>query len=173
MGMSFVHCPACHRAFDLRRFGSCPACAASADAATRAGASSSGARTPERGPRLASHAPLASLAPGCPRSAPAQAQASSPERIVAMVSELAALLERASTAELELASRALALRGMVFPRGTSPRVAGVGERLLGAGERLLGAGERLLRATDAPRQRVRRLAGRLRTAWAERGAARA
>jgi hypothetical protein len=166
--MSFVHCPACHRAYDLRRRGSCPRCvvvsAPTIAARTIAGpARSATVVSPEPGP--AGAAARGAVVPAEEAVAEvARASGSVPERIVALVDELAAVMERASIAELERASGALAALGLTTP-GRAPRLA--------AGARWLAAGERAVRAADASRHTVRRLAGRLRDAWSALGSSRA
>lgn len=243
--MSFVHCQSCHRAYDLRRQPSCPACqraeqakqaskqeavvelsaaavcvsdvvlaevevvrveAASREALpvsaplesardahwlaeanelaeTLAGSTAEGtsaepdatpARTAESSAQSAEEievvleAELVVEAEPAPRPASAalavewpQARATpvTSERIVSMVEELAAMLERASTSELEAARHQLQERGLKAPWSI--------RQLPAASGRLLAAGERLVtEAIRQPRKTVRRLASRLRDAWA-------
>ncbi len=88
----------------------------------------------------------------------AHATPATAERIVSMVEQLAAMLERASTSELEAARHKLQERGLKAPWSIKqlPAVSG---RLLAAGERLV------TEAILQPRKTVRRLASRLRDAW--------
>lgn len=79
------------------------------------------------------------------------------DRIVAMVEELAALLEGASTVELEAAQKKLQQRGLRAP--WTAQLSSGGRFLLAAGTQLVTS------AIRAPQQGARKLARRLRDAW--------
>jgi hypothetical protein len=91
--MSFVHCPSCHRAFDLRRHASCVRCAAPSTEI------------------VGSVEPASSPASSCP-------EGNAAEHIVSMVAELAALIEAAPSEALEAAQQQLARRGLAAPKPT-------------------------------------------------------
>ncbi|MBK7535862.1 MAG: hypothetical protein IPI49_10950 [Myxococcales bacterium] len=87
------------------------------------------------------------------------------QRIVALVAELSALVERASSAELLSAQRLLAERAL-------PALAPT--RWLGRGERRAAAlaadvTDRVAKAVASPRRQVARLARGLRAAWSGLG----
>lgn len=206
--MSFVHCPSCHRAYDLRRQASCPACrqrdeakhaakVAQAEAAVAAApvvVAAAPATAPVVVAAALATAPVAFAA--APATAPVVVAAAAfadgdvadgdvadgdvadsdvrdgdisdadlepfrepprEQRIVAMVEELAALLERATSAELEAARAQLHQRGLRAP-WTAQLTSG-GRFLLAAGEKLVTS------AMRAPQQGARKLARRLRDAW--------
>jgi hypothetical protein len=205
--MSFVHCPSCHRAYDLRRQASCPACRQRDEAKTVAKAAA--AAEPVIATAAVAAAPVVSEQEGCepvgaavavsepvdaelvvepaafvdaaafaaadPRDLSDAAVAVSelavsepvdaelvgepqrPQRIVAMVEALAALLERATSEELEAARAQLNQRGLRAP-WTAQLTSG-GRFLLAAGEKLVTS------AIRAPQQGARKLARRLRDAW--------
>ncbi len=215
--MSFVHCSACHRAYDLRRSPGCPSCRQKAAAAEQAAAAQAAAeqaaaeqaaaaqaaaeqaaseqaaqRATEQAAaeqaaaeqaaavqraaeverqraaapaRLADEAELiedAVVEVGPTASAAAEplaAYRAAPreERIVAMVEELAALLEGASTGELEAAQRKLQQRGLRAP--WTAQLSSGGRFLLAAGSQLVTS------AIRAPQVGARKLARRLRDAW--------
>ncbi len=79
------------------------------------------------------------------------------DRIVTMVEELAALLEGASTVELEAAQKKLQQRGLRAP--WTAQLGSGGRFLLAAGTQLVTS------AIRAPQQGARKLARRLRDAW--------
>lgn len=186
--MSFVHCPTCHRAYDLRRQASCGACRpveAKVEAKAKP-AVPEGKPAPTAEARIeAKPAPTPELKPEPkpePKSdADVEAKAAVSEeaelisdavlevaprpddvaqRIAAMVEELAALVERASIHELEKARRTLDQRGLRSLWGAPTG----GRRLLAAGERLVAGAVDVAKAA-APRRLVRRL----RDAWAGAG----
>jgi hypothetical protein len=212
--MSFVHCPSCHRAYDLRRQASCPACRQRDEAKNVAKAAA--AAEPVIATAAVAAAPVVSEQGGCEQGdaavavsetvaaavaasetvdaavavsetvdaelvdEPVAAKAAAafaaadprdlsdaalepigepprPQRIVAMVEELAALLERATSEELEAARAQLHQRGLRAP-WTAQLTSG-GRFLLAAGEKLVTS------AIRAPQQGARKLARRLRDAW--------
>ena len=168
--MSFVHCPSCHRAYDLRRQASCPACRQRDEAAAKVApapvvaepAAAAGEADadlivvvePEAGTPAA-----AAAFTGEPSDAELKpySEPPRPQRIVEMVEELAALLERATSEELEAARAGLEQRGLRAP-WTAQLTSG-GRFLLAAGEKLVTS------AIRAPQQGARKLARRLRDAW--------
>lgn len=134
-----------------------------ADAAKLAAAELAAARSA----RLADEAELVddaaeSVETSAPRIAPgdeltAYRAAPREDRIVAMVEELAALLEGASTVELEAAQQKLQQRGLRAP--WTAQLSSGGRFLLAAGTQLVTS------AIRAPQQGARKLARRLRDAW--------
>ncbi len=151
--MSFVHCPSCSRAYDLRRGASCPRCAASAKPSqpaqlehTTAGAVS---------------APEAPVGVADPRLATADLPLE--ERIVAMVAELARVVEQASTAELAAAQRLLSERRL--PGLGAGRLLGLPERAAEALHHHLGkVTAQVTRVIERPRRSATRLMRGLRSA---------
>lgn len=176
--MSFVHCPSCHRAYDLRRAASCPACQRSEAARPAVVAAPAVVTAP-------APAPVEDVSDAILVEAPARAESDLGERIAAMVEELAALVDRASTAELETARHQLDRRGL---RALWGAPAAGGSRLLAAGEWLVAGAMDVARrvsgdaakrsasedaakpvansGSEPPRQGARRLVRRLRDVWA-------
>jgi hypothetical protein len=132
--MSFVHCPSCHRAFDLRRQASCARCAAPSTALAGTMATTTAttmatttattmatttapsiAADPGRGDAVA-RAPQVAALTSAPPPAAKSAPGNAAERIVSMVAELAALIEDAPSEALEAAQRQLAQRGLAAPK---------------------------------------------------------
>ena len=179
--MSFVHCPSCQRAFDLRRQATCLRCAARnaqspparaeavAVSASAAGAEPDATNGATTG---AINGATNSATTGATGNVKAKAElAAEPalarldQRIVALVAELSALVERASSAELLSAQRLLAERAL-------PALAPT--RWLGRGERRAAAlaadvTDRVAKAVASPRRQVARLARGLRAAWSGLG----
>ena len=172
--MSFVHCPSCQRAFDLRRHGSCPGCVAARPPAADKPEAKLASATRD----VASEDVLEAMSEAAPsddswhvaaRPAPQPAPQDDrlEQRIVAMVAELAALVERASTTELVAAQRLLAARGLPALASAERRVA---QLTAGVAERVA---ERVTQVMATPRRKVARLAQGLRAAWSGLGAPRA
>lgn len=163
--MSFVHCPSCQRAFDLRRQATCLRCAAR-----------NAQSPPARAEAVAVSASAAGAEPDATTGATGNVKAKAElaaepalarldQRIVALVAELSALVERASSAELLSAQRLLAERAL-------PALAPT--RWLGRGERRAAAlaadvTDRVAKAVASPRRQVARLARGLRAAWSGLG----
>lgn len=159
--MSFVHCPSCSRAYDLRRGASCPRCVASL--APREQAAGPPPREQAAGPSPREHPP-GGLAAGAPRAPAPAATDELPleERIVAMVAELARVVEQASSAELVAAQRLLAERKL--PGLGAGRLLGLPERAAEAVAHGLGkVSAQVTRVIERPRQSATRLLRGLRS----------
>lgn len=141
--MSFVHCPSCSRAYDLRRGASCPRCAVSAQPSPPV----------ERAVAQVSLAAEPAHTAGIPLE----------ERIVAMVAELARVVEQASTAELAAAQRLLSERKL--PGLGAGRLLGLPERAAEALQHHLGkVTAQVTRVIERPRKSATRLMRGLRSA---------